>query len=73
MNEILYSIINKKMGFKFINKEEAEKEKMNEVAKFASIEKSFDRSNRKLRAEFTFDNYVVGESNRLAFMFLSNI
>ena len=68
MNELLCSLINKKMGFKFITREDAEKEKLNEVAKFASVDKSFDRSSRKLRAEFTFDNYVVGESNRLAFI-----
>ena len=68
MNEILSTIIDKKMGFKFVTIEEAEKEKQNETAKFASIDKSFDRSNRKLRAEFTFDNYVIGEANRLAFI-----
>lgn len=68
MNELLCSLINKKMGFKFITRGDAEKEKLNEVAKFASVDKTFDRSSRKLRAEFTFDNYVVGESNRLAFI-----
>lgn len=68
MNELLCSLINKKMGFKFVTREDAEKEKLNEVAKFASVDKTFDRSSRKLRAEFTFDNYVVGESNRLAFI-----
>ena len=69
MNEILNTIQSKKLGFKFITQEEANAEKQNETAKFASIDtKTFDRSNRKLRAEFTFDNYVVGESNRLAFI-----
>ena len=68
MNEILSVLAEQKMGFKFIPKEEADKEKQNETAKFASIEKTFDRSNRKLRAEFTFDNYVIGEANRLAFI-----
>ncbi len=69
MNEILNVIQTKKLGFKFITQEEANAEKQNDIAKFASIDtKTFDRSSRKLRAEFTFDNYVVGESNRLAFI-----
>lgn len=68
MNEILNEITKDKMGFKFITQEEAEKEKQVETAKFATVDHSFDRSNRKLRAEFTFDNYVMGESNRLAFV-----
>lgn len=68
MNELLNELSSEKLGFKFITQEDAEKEKQSETAKFASIDHSFDRSNRKLRAEFTFDNYVMGESNRLAFV-----
>lgn len=68
MNDILTSLTKEKTGFKFISKEEAAKEQQ-EVAKLASVDSlGFDRSNRKLRAEFTFDNFVVGESNRFAFI-----
>ena len=68
MNEILNELVKEKTGFKFITKEEAEKEQKT-TAKISSIDDiNFDRSTRKLRAEFTFDNFVVGESNRFAFV-----
>ena len=68
MNEILNELVKEKTGFKFITKEEADKEQK-ETAKISSIDDlNFDRSTRKLRAEFTFDNFVVGESNRFAFV-----
>lgn len=68
MNEILTKLVGEKKGFKFITKEEADKEST-ETSKIASIDNTnFDRSTRKLRAEFTFDNFVVGESNRFAFV-----
>jgi len=68
MNEILESLTEAKTGFKFITKEDAEKELTTETARFATVDARFNRSNRKLRAEFTFDNFVVGESNRFAFI-----
>ena len=69
MNELLNEISPEKMGFKFISKEEADKELDNNLQKFANpVKPAFDRSQRNLRAEFTFDNYVIGESNRFAFV-----
>ena len=68
MNELLTIATKEKMGFKFVTEEDAEKEK-EQNSPFASIDNlNFDRSTRKLRAEFTFDNFVVGESNRFAFV-----
>ncbi len=68
MDELLTDLVKEKTGFKFITKDDAEKEKENNVEKIAQIDRTIDRSNRKLRAEFTFDNFVVGESNRFAFI-----
>ena len=69
MNEILEQVSNEKIGFKFITEEEAKKEKETNSNLFATVDKkSMERSNRKLRAEFTFDNFVIGESNRFAFI-----
>ena len=68
-NELLESIANQKIGFKFITEEEANKEKEANSNLFATVDtKAMERSNRKLRAEFTFDNFVIGESNRFAFI-----
>ena len=69
MNEILESLSDIKMGFKFITEEDANKEKNNNTNLISSIDpQTIERSNRKLRAEFTFDNFVIGESNRFAFI-----
>jgi len=68
MNEILESVVGTKTGLKFITEEDAKREKEETVAKFAKVDHSFDRSKRRLRAEFTFNNFVVGESNRFAFI-----
>ena len=69
MNELLEQMLNKKIGFKFITEEDAKKESEENPNLFVTIDKStLERSNRKLRAEFTFDNFVIGESNRFAFI-----
>lgn len=69
MNEILESISNQKIAFKFITEEDAKKEQEKSKNLIASIDpKTLERSTRKLRAEFTFDNFVIGESNRFAFI-----
>ena len=69
MDEILQSIANVKIGFKFITEEEANKEKEANKNLISQIDPSTrERSNRKLRAEFTFDNFVIGDSNRFAFI-----
>lgn len=69
MNELLEQVLNKKIGFKFITEEDAKKESEENPNLFVTIDKSaLERSNRKLRAEFTFNNFVIGESNRFAFI-----
>lgn len=69
MDSILQDKVSEKIGFKFITKEDADKEASEPVLNFSEVKhNNFDRSNRKLRAEFTFDNFVVGESNRFAFI-----
>lgn len=69
MDEILQDIANKKVGFKFITEEEANKEKESNKNLISQVDPSTrERSNRKLRAEFTFDNFVIGDSNRFAFI-----
>jgi len=71
MNEILESIVGTKMGFKFLTEEEANKEKEKETVNsyINTVDPlAMERSNRKLRAEFTFDNFVVGDSNKFAYI-----
>lgn len=69
MNDILQTITNQKIAFKFITEEVAKKEQEKNLNLIASIDpKTIERSTRKLRAEFTFDNFVIGESNRFAFV-----
>ena len=69
MNSILESLLNKKISFKFITEEDAKKDEESNKNLISSIDQStIERGNRKLRAEFTFDNFVIGESNRFAFL-----
>lgn len=68
MNEIARELLNKKIGFKFITKEEVKKENENNNPLTTPDLLNNERSNRKLRAEFTFNNFVIGESNRFAFV-----
>ena len=69
MEEILQNITNVKMGIKFILQEEANKEKEANKNLISAVDPvARERSNRKLRAEFTFDNFVIGDSNRFAFI-----
>lgn len=69
MNDILSSISQEVCRFKFITKDEATKDretKENLIIKPEEINSS--KSKRRLRAEFTFDNFVIGESNRFAYI-----
>jgi chromosomal replication initiator protein len=70
MNEILSSLTTEKMGFKTITTEDANKERQDsEKVKLTSVdEKERALSKRALRPEYTFDNFVTGESNRYAFL-----
>ncbi len=67
MNELLEELTQEKLRFKFITQEDADKERAQNPIKLSTPDHvNFDRSARKLRAEFTFENYVTGKSNRLA-------
>lgn len=68
MDTILQDLLPDKYGFKFITQIDAdnEKEKNKFIVNIPEPVK-FNRSARKLRAEFTFDNFVVGKSNRFAY------
>ncbi|MFA5543004.1 MAG: chromosomal replication initiator protein DnaA [Bacilli bacterium] len=69
MNEVLAEITNKNYRYKFIIEDDAKKERdsnANPITTADNLENN--NSRRKLRAEFTFDNYVIGESNRFAFI-----
>lgn len=69
MNTILEEIAPKKCHYKFITQDEAIKEKEAEINKITAPESvNINKSRRRLRAEFTFDNFVIGESNRFAFL-----
>lgn len=69
MNEILADISEQNIRFKFITEEDAKTEEESNKNLISSIDpQTIQRSNRKLRAEFTFDNFVIGESNRFAFV-----
>ncbi len=69
MDELLQEISNQKLGFKYITKEDAKAEKENSEKSVIPPDRPvLDRSTRRLRAEFTFDNFVIGEANRFAYL-----
>lgn len=67
LNEYVKNISNGEYGLKFITAEDAQKE--NNTLPPAQDKEKIDpeRSKRLLRPEFTFENFVVGESNRFAY------
>lgn len=66
MDDFIQTKTNSKIRWKFITADEAKKEKENLIT--AVEEVNVNKSKRRLRAEFTFNNFVVGESNRFAFL-----
>lgn len=69
MNEILNSIASESCRYKFITKDEAIKDKETKESLITTPEQiNANKSKRRLRAEFTFDNFVIGESNRFAYI-----
>jgi chromosomal replication initiator protein len=69
MNDILSGIAPVVCRYKFITRDDAIKEKENKENLIITPEDiNASKSKRKLRAEFTFDNYVIGESNRFAYI-----
>lgn len=72
LNEILSRFTETKTLFKFITKDEADKENeensYNKLVNPTKNEQISNLSRRNLRAEYTFSNFVPGESNRFAFL-----
>ncbi len=65
INSIFYSITGKEYKFKYLLEEEIE-----DITEIIEPIKSVDKIewNTNLNENLTFDNYIVGESNRLAFI-----
>ena len=69
MNDFLETIAPVKCRYKFITQDDANKENESIDNPIITPEViNVNKSKRKLRAEFTFDNFVIGESNRFAFL-----
>ena len=69
LNEYLDQLSPTKVHLKFITKDDAQRDAETKEIPIVTPEVvHIDKSKRKLRAEFTFDNFVVGESNRFAFL-----
>lgn len=69
MDDHLEKLTSIKCRFKFITADEAKKETESDNNPIITPEiVNVNKSKRKLRAEFTFDNFVIGESNRFAFL-----
>ena len=70
INKVLASLSDEAKRVKFITKEEANKEKENqsnfEINKVSSLE--LNKSQRKLRGEYTFESFVMGLANRYAYI-----
>lgn len=70
MNTILADFVEQKMLFKIMTNDEMKKDQeKKEQTPFVEPEKSTLFKSRTLRPEYTFDNFVTGESNREAFTF----
>ena len=67
LNEYVKSITNGELGLKFITLEDAKKEELSLAPSQDKEKIDPERSKRLLRPEFTFENFVVGESNRFAY------
>lgn len=69
MSEVLYSITNINFEFEFVLTQE-KKEESREVIKNEISSKSLDLSHKKLNSnlnpKYTFDNFIIGDTNRFA-------
>ncbi|HHU24084.1 MAG: chromosomal replication initiator protein DnaA [Bacilli bacterium] len=66
MNQVLVTITNEVVKFKIMTAEAAEKEKESKIDEPFQVADTVNK--RVLRPEYTFDNFVTGESNRFAFL-----
>lgn len=67
LNEILKDFSNNSYGLKFILAEDAKKDLQKVSPSITKDTIDPARTKRLLRSEFTFENFVVGESNRFAY------
>lgn len=69
MNDILNSLVDEKCSFEFITKDEVEKQKKEKEENSFTAPSSKEKyvTQRTLRPEYTFENFVPGEANREAF------
>ena len=67
LNDCIKSLSNGAYGVKFITLEDAKKENISLPISQEKEKIDPERSKRLLRPEFTFENFVVGESNRFAY------
>jgi len=73
-DDIFYSLTGKNYNFKFLTEDEIEEEK--EITNIIPLEENKQTIiewNTNLNPNLNFDNYVVGESNRLAFISAMNV
>ena len=66
MNQVLATITNEVVKFKIITAEAAEKKRESKIDEPFQVPDAVNK--RVLRPEYTFDNFVTGESNRFAFL-----
>lgn len=70
MNQLLCENTEEKMGFKLILEEEIKQEEENKSSVALNVaDKVSPIRSRKLKPEYTFNNFVTGEANREAFTF----
>lgn len=67
LNDILHNLTNENIRVKFITTEEKEEDEKKINPSITPEVIDINKTKRRLRAEFTFDNFVVGESNRFAY------
>lgn len=68
IKELIPIYTDKTIGFKFITKKDAEFEKSNNNIATKLVEPDNKNIGRNLSSIYRFDNFVVGESNRYAFL-----
>src|SRR5690554_216768 len=72
LNKVLEGLVKEKTLFRFITKDEADRENeentLNRAVNPTKVEQASSLSKRNLRPEYTFSNFVTGESNRFAFL-----
>ena len=68
MDTILEQLLPEKYGFKFMNQADADVEKQKNDKLIPSNNKiDLSKASRKLKPDYTFDNFVPGNSNRFAY------